>query len=37
MSHNNFDLQEYEQLLPASFRERVTLASAGIQIDTDPF
>lgn len=37
ISRSNFDLQEYEQLIPAYFREKVTLASAGMQINTDPF
>jgi len=37
MSRNNFDLHEYERIIPADFRERVTLASAGLMIDTDPF
>jgi len=37
ISRNNFDLQEYERIIPADFRQRVILASAGMQIDTDPF
>lgn len=37
ISSNNFDMQEYEQLIPASVRDRITLASPGLFIDTDPF
>lgn len=37
VSRNNFDLQEYEQLIPEDLRTLVTLASPGLLIDTDPF
>jgi phosphoribosyl 1,2-cyclic phosphodiesterase len=37
ISSNNFDLQEYERIIPADFRDRAILASAGMLIDTDPF